>query len=192
MRNKIARHNPTIQVSHSISQIRILCLYPYAVSASATQKKVETLELKMINLFIYLFNNDHSRTQRRFGNFTTCRPLTGSNLKRFWRPVTCTYIQSNFCIVSRLTTVCTTFPFLKPPFRPFLGLCKIFKKYRKSRQFFFFYKVNINKDFIYIDLRPYAVPFPLLFSSSSSFFLFNPHYYRGMGCLSTFKLEHKF
>lgn len=54
MRNKISRHNPTIQVSHSISQIRILCLYPYAVSASATQKKVETLELKMINLFIYL------------------------------------------------------------------------------------------------------------------------------------------
>lgn len=39
MRNKISRHNPTIQVSHSISQIRILCLYLYAVSASATQKK---------------------------------------------------------------------------------------------------------------------------------------------------------
>lgn len=148
MRNKISRHNPTIQVSHSISQIRILCLYPYAVSASATQKKVETLELKMINLFIYLFNNDHSRTQRRFGNFTTCRPLTGSNLKRFWLPVTRTYIQSNFCIVSspEINHSLYDFPIFEAAVSAVSRILQKFQSKENPVNFFFFLdKVNVNK-----------------------------------------------
>lgn len=119
----------------------VFCVYTYlcAVSASATQKKKSRNPTIINHQFIYLIILDHSRTQRRFRNFTTCRPLTGSNLKRFWRPLTRTYIQSNFCNVSRLTTVCTTFPFLKPPFRPFLGFCKNFKVKKIPSIFFFFW-----------------------------------------------------